>query len=329
MKHPFSTATGIALALAIPAWLATTPVSAQSKVNGGGDGGGGARSAPAPAAAPSAPSGGGGASAPASGGGGSAGGAGHAGGGGSRSGEGGAGGHRGGATGSSGGYSAPRTGRTAESGGSATAGSGAPRGSSGSGGSTVNNVPSGERGRRTGAEGSGRTENTPGSATAGSGVPVYSRPRDGGEPVGTAVPRGTTPQTGGGVGIFVPGGYYGPYGYGYYDPWGYGAGGYGFYGGYYDPWYGGYPAGPTVVQSTSADEGSLRLKIKPREAEVYVDGYYVGLVDDFDGIFQRLHLDSGPHRIEVRAAGYESLTFEVRITPEHTTTYQGELKKIQ
>ena len=308
MKHPFSTATGIAFALAIPAWLATTPVSAQSKVNGGGDGGGGARSAPA--AAPSAPSGGGGASAPASGGGGSAGGAGHAGGGGSRSGEGGAGGHRGGATGSSGGYSAPRTGRTAESGGSATAGSAAPRGSSGSGGSTVNNVPSGERGRRTGAEGSGRAENTPG-ATGGSGVPVYSRPRDGGEPVGTAVPRGTTPQTGGGGGIFVPGGYVGDYG------------------GYYDPWYGGYPAGPTVVQSTSADEGSLRLKIKPREAEVYVDGYYVGLVDDFDGIFQRLHLDSGPHRIEVRAAGYESLTFEVRITPEHTTTYQGELKKIQ
>jgi hypothetical protein len=31
----------------------------------------------------------------------------------------------------------------------------------------------------------------------------------------------------------------------------------------------------------------------------------------------------------VRAEGFESLTFEVRITPEHTTTYQGELKKIQ
>ena len=62
---------------------------------------------------------------------------------------------------------------------------------------------------------------------------------------------------------------------------------------------------------------------------MYVDGYYVGIIDDFDGIFQRLHLDSGPHRIEVRAAGFESLTFEVRITPEHTTAYQGELKKIQ
>ena len=140
------------------------------------------------------------------------------------------------------------------------------------------------------------------------------------------------PPAGGG-GIFIPGGYYG--GYGYYDPWGYGSGygygGAGYYGGYYDPWYGGYPVvdmQSSYSSPSNDDEGSLRLKIKPRNAEVYVDGYYTGLVDDFDGIFQRLHLDSGPHRIEVRAAGYETLTFEVRITPDHTTTYQGEMKRL-
>jgi len=106
-------------------------------------------------------------------------------------------------------------------------------------------------------------------------------------------------------------------------------GGYGgYYSGYYDPWYGGYPSYPQTSY-TYTDEGSLRLKVKPRNAEVYVDGYFVGIVDDFDGIFQRLHLDSGPHRIEVRAPGYETLAFEVRITPDHTTTYQGELKRSQ
>ena len=73
---------------------------------------------------------------------------------------------------------------------------------------------------------------------------------------------------------------------------------------------------------------SLRLQISPRDTEVFIDGYYAGIVDDFDGIFQRLHLDSGPHRIEVRAPGYEPLVFEVRITPDHTTTYQGEMKRI-
>ena len=122
--------------------------------------------------------------------------------------------------------------------------------------------------------------------------------------------------------------YYDPYGYGGYDGGGgYGAGYGGYYGGYYDPWYGGYPTSPQSAYSSN-DEGALRLKVRPREAEVFVDGYFVGVVDDFDGIFQRLHVDSGPHRIEVRAQGYEPLAFEVRITPDHTTTYQGEMKRI-
>ena len=73
---------------------------------------------------------------------------------------------------------------------------------------------------------------------------------------------------------------------------------------------------------------ALRLKIKPRDAEVYVDGYYVGVVDDFDGIFQRLHIESGPHRIEVRAPGYETLDLRRADHPDHTTTYQGEMKKL-
>ena len=139
-----------------------------------------------------------------------------------------------------------------------------------------------------------------------------------------------------------------------YSPWGFGGVGFGsYYGSFYDPyvfydpfspWYGsyrsygnygygayGYPSyayGYPPSYATFAD-GELRLKIKPRDAQVFVDGYYVGIVDDFDGIFQRLHLDSGVHRVEVRAPGYETLSFDVRISPDHTTTYQGELKKIQ
>jgi hypothetical protein len=173
------------------------------------------------------------------------------------------------------------------------------------------------------------------------GVPAYARPREGKPAVGEAVPRGSVPPaTTPGGGTYIPGGYYGPgyyggyygAGYGYYDPFG-GYGGYGgYYGGYYDPWYGGYPGYGYDPQgggyTTNDDDGKLRLKLKPRDAEVYVDGYYAGVVDDFDGIFQRLHLDSGPHRIEVRAKGYEPLTFEVRITPDHTTTYEGEMKRI-
>jgi hypothetical protein len=193
------------------------------------------------------------------------------------------------------------------------------------------------------------TDHATKSDPGGTGVPSYARPRDGQPVIGTAVPRGSVPATpAGGGGVVIPG-YYG----GYYYPWWYGAGagaygaygyyggayggGYGGYGGYYDPWYGGDPMGdpmgggsdPQSSYKAYADEGSVRLKIKPRNAEVYVDGYFVGVVDDFDGIFQKMHIESGTHRIEVRAPGYEPLAFDVRITPDHKTTYEGELKRVQ
>ena len=59
----------------------------------------------------------------------------------------------------------------------------------------------------------------------------------------------------------------------------------GFYGGFYGypyfqyPGYGGYPAYGGYWDA-SAD---LRVQVTPRTAEVYVDGYLVGNVDDFDG----------------------------------------------
>jgi len=198
----------------------------------------------------------------------------------------------------------------------------------------------------------GRTLGTdPGTRTAGSvgNAPQFSRPREGAATQGTAVPRGSVPTAGGlvnGIGLYG----YPYYGYGYYDPLlgGYGYGyrygsaygyPYGFYdpmfggaavdGFYTDPWYGGSGSLSGSSSAVSSDDATLRLKIKPSNAEVFVDGYFVGPVNDFDGMFQRLHIESGAHRIEVRAPGYETLDIDVRLTSGKTTVYQGELKKIQ
>jgi PEGA domain len=151
------------------------------------------------------------------------------------------------------------------------------------------------------------------------------RPDRQGDRVGTAVPRQSSGRPGeGGAVILVPGGY------GYY-PWGYGGLGFGgYYGGYYDP-FDPYPGGgyPTYYPPQQRDaEGGVRIKVKPREASVYVDGYYVGHVDDFDGLLQKLQLSEGPHRIELREPKYESLVFDVRIDTDQTITYHGEMKKI-
>ncbi len=56
----------------------------------------------------------------------------------------------------------------------------------------------------------------------------------------------------------------------------------------------------------------------PRDAEVYVDGYYAGIVDDFDGFFQRLTLEVGPHEIEVADGRYGSQFFDVYVDPYNT-----------
>jgi hypothetical protein len=69
--------------------------------------------------------------------------------------------------------------------------------------------------------------------------------------------------------------------------------------------------------------GGLRLKIEPRNAEVYVDGDYAGVVDDFDGRFQQLKLAPGLHHIELRAPGHPPLKFDVNIQSRQTTVYEG------
>ena len=108
-------------------------------------------------------------------------------------------------------------------------------------------------------------------------------------------------------------------------PWGWGGLGLGGYYGYYDPWDYGDPYQPSVGYYDR--DGSLKLKVTPRQAEVYVDGYFAGAVDDYDGLFQRLQIDPGPHRIEIRLDGYEPLAFDVRIDSGHTVTYKGEMLK--
>jgi len=64
--------------------------------------------------------------------------------------------------------------------------------------------------------------------------------------------------------------------------------------------------GPVIRQPrvSRAHDGALRLQITPKDAEVFIDGFLMGLVDDYDGTFQRLHVDACEHTLEVYRAGY-------------------------
>ena len=63
------------------------------------------------------------------------------------------------------------------------------------------------------------------------------------------------------------------------------------------------------------DESSLRLQVTPRETEVFVDGYFAGRVDDFDGRFQRLHIQPGEHELILYLDGHRKVTQQVLIQP--------------
>ncbi|MEE3202027.1 MAG: PEGA domain-containing protein [Acidobacteriota bacterium] len=69
--------------------------------------------------------------------------------------------------------------------------------------------------------------------------------------------------------------------------------------------------------------GLLRLKIRPRDAQVYVDNIFVGLVDGFDGPFQRLRLDEGHRVVEIKKPGFEDFQFEMQIIPGEQETVDG------
>jgi hypothetical protein len=79
-------------------------------------------------------------------------------------------------------------------------------------------------------------------------------------------------------------------------------------------------------------DSSLKFDIKPkgvaRTASVYVDGYLAGLVDDYDGAFQRLHLPSGQHEIVVYLDGYRSIEQRLYLSPNSTRKMEGTLERL-
>jgi hypothetical protein len=98
-------------------------------------------------------------------------------------------------------------------------------------------------------------------------------------------------------------------GYGYWPYYGYS------YAPFYHPffWHP-YPIGPVAYYAPGHAAAGVRLQVTPRDAEVYVDGYRAGIVDDFDGMFQRLNLPPGQHDLTLYHPGYRTITQTVYLT---------------
>ena len=109
--------------------------------------------------------------------------------------------------------------------------------------------------------------------------------------------------------------------------WGYPYYGYGYYGypGYGYGYPGAYPYfGPGFYDPSS----SVRLQVMPREAEVYVDGFFAGMVDNFDGTFQRLRVAPGDHEIQVFLPGHRTFSQKVYLQPGVSFTVRHTMEPI-
>jgi hypothetical protein len=91
------------------------------------------------------------------------------------------------------------------------------------------------------------------------------------------------------------------------------------------------PGLPDETAAVAVEEpqnvGNLRLDVQPASAQVFVDGYFVGTVDDFYHTLAGLSLSAGPHHLEFRAPDYETLAVDVMIDANRTITYRATLHK--
>ena len=199
-----------------------------------------------------------------------------------------------------------------------------------------------------------RTRGTSGvdSPRAGVGAPEPGFMRDRGtRPVtGTAAVRPASLE-GGFVSfpLFGPWGRWYPWyssgfgwnlGYVSYDPWRYGATCWvwGRYGMWYDPWgyrynpysssyYWGQPSDYGAEPAPRKTTGSLRLRVNPADAEVYIDGVLVGVVDEFNGLRDHLEVEGGRRVLELRSEGFVTETQDIVVDAGKTKTVRISLKK--
>jgi hypothetical protein len=112
---------------------------------------------------------------------------------------------------------------------------------------------------------------------------------------------------------FYYGPYFGPY---FYNPWFYSS----FW--WYPPYGYGYP------YYWGAIGANVRVQVQPKSAEVYVDGYLAGIVDQFDGMFQDLVVAPGGREITIYQEGYKSIVQRMYLSVGSSYKIKGVMEKL-
>jgi hypothetical protein len=88
----------------------------------------------------------------------------------------------------------------------------------------------------------------------------------------------------------------------------------------------GYPR-PYPSYRYAQPDSSLSFSVKPKQAAVYVDGYFAGTVAEFSG-FHRLRVIPGEHDIELYLQGYQSIRRHLYLSPDGSQKVTETLEKL-
>ncbi len=85
------------------------------------------------------------------------------------------------------------------------------------------------------------------------------------------------------------------------------------------------PQNPSDLDQSNL--GGLSFDIMPSDAQIIVDGQTVGNVGQFTATSQPLGVPAGHHHVELRAPGYQTMSFDVDIVAGQVIPYQGTLQR--
>jgi hypothetical protein len=86
--------------------------------------------------------------------------------------------------------------------------------------------------------------------------------------------------------------------------------------------YGYYPDGPY----SGSVYGGVSFDIRPFDADVFVDGEFVGRTGDFTPGTAPLTLTPGGHHIAIQRDGYRSMEWDLTIQPGQVVPYRGDMR---
>jgi len=75
-------------------------------------------------------------------------------------------------------------------------------------------------------------------------------------------------------------------------------------------------------------ETAVKVDVKPKQAQVFVDGYYAGIADDLNGVFKHLRTTPGGHEISICLDGYRTMNQNIYVAPGTTFKLKLTLDKL-